>query len=283
MLMDRPRVEAYAQALARVVRPGHHVLEIGTGTGILAVLAARAGARVTAVERYAVIQTARTVAERSGVADRIEFIRGRSDLVEAERADVLVSELVGNRILNEAMLEVTLDARTRLLRPDAQLIPCGLTIMAQLGYSDRFQRLERELDAAGASYGVDLSALGGWLRANEAAGTLLWEQDDDDDQLVVLSDDTTAVAIDLARFDSAELDEPFTIEATSSGVANAVVLSFWLELQPGIEISTCGQPHGYHWNKPVVMLADPIEVVGGRRLSFRLGYEPGGELKLTPV
>jgi 2-polyprenyl-3-methyl-5-hydroxy-6-metoxy-1,4-benzoquinol methylase len=281
MLMDRPRVEAYARAIARVVRPGQHVLEIGTGTGILAVLAARAGARVTAIERYAVIQTARIVAERSGVSDRIAFIRGRSDLVEAEPADVLVSELVGNRILNEAMLEVTLDARRRLLRPDARLIPSRITITAQLGRSDRFDRLERELAAAGASYGVDLSALGGWLRANEAAGTLIWEQDDDDDELVVLSEHTTAAAIDLAQLEEAELDAPFSIVAAGDGVANAVVLSFRLELQPGIEISTCGQPHGYHWNRPVAMLADPIEVVRGARVGFRLRYEAGGELKLT--
>ena len=282
LLADRQRVDAYARAICAAVRPGQHVLEIGTGTGILAVLAARAGARVTAVERYAVIQVARRMADRCGVADRIRFIRGRSDLVQTEPADLLVCELVGNRVLNEGILEVMLDARKRLLRPDARLIPCRLTLLARLGRSDRFRTLRRELHEAGGRHGLDLSAVGAWLEDKIAAGALVWEEEDDGEDFSPLSDDTVVTDLDLAGLEHAEIDHPFTVTATRADMANAVALSFRLELQPGIELSTCGRPHGLHWNRPVLMLASPAAVEPGTPLRFRLCSRRGGELRLLP-
>lgn len=69
---DQGRVEAYAQALRRATRPGSVVADIGTGTGIMALLACRAGARrVYAIEPDDIIQVARALAQDNGLADRI--------------------------------------------------------------------------------------------------------------------------------------------------------------------------------------------------------------------
>src|SRR5688500_17948717 len=97
MLADRVRMDAYEAALARVVRPGSVVLDIGTGTGMMALIACRLGARrVYAVDPGDSVHLARAVARSAGFADRIELIQDVSTRVELpERADVVVSDLRG--------------------------------------------------------------------------------------------------------------------------------------------------------------------------------------------
>ncbi|MGB5528001.1 MAG: 50S ribosomal protein L11 methyltransferase, partial [Gemmatimonadota bacterium] len=97
MLADRVRTQAYTEALRQAVTPGCTVLEIGTGTGLFAMLARRMGAgRVFAVEVLDTIDLAPQVAQANGIAEGIEFIKGFSTRMELPvKADVLVSDLRG--------------------------------------------------------------------------------------------------------------------------------------------------------------------------------------------
>src|SRR5216684_6176512 len=97
MIADRIRVDAYAKALRKVIRPGAVVVDIGTGPGIMAVLACQLGAsRVYAIEPGEIIQVARTIAAANGCADKIEFFEEVSSRVTLpERADVILSDLRG--------------------------------------------------------------------------------------------------------------------------------------------------------------------------------------------
>jgi hypothetical protein len=99
---------------------------------VLAVAAAQAGAKhVYAIEASGIAEMAQQVFEMNSVADRITLIRGWSTEVSVpERATVLVSEIIGNDPLDEDVIGVTLDARKRLLQPDARLIPSWLDIFA---------------------------------------------------------------------------------------------------------------------------------------------------------
>jgi protein arginine N-methyltransferase 1 len=125
MMADGPRVEAYAEALRRTVRPGSVVLDIGAGTGLFAMLACRCGAgRVYAVEVSEVIQLAREIAAANGFGDRITFLETKSrDVTLPERADVIVSDLRGSLPLFEHTLPALADARKRLLAPGGVLVP----------------------------------------------------------------------------------------------------------------------------------------------------------------
>lgn len=133
MLHDERRTGDYLRAIQQTVRPGDVVLEIGTGSGVLAVAAARAGARhVFAIEASDIADVAQRVFEVNGLSDRITLLRGWSRHIELPmRADVLVSEIIGSEPLDEEILETTLDARQRLLRPGARLLPHALTLVVR--------------------------------------------------------------------------------------------------------------------------------------------------------
>src|SRR5689334_7099854 len=84
LLADGKRNRAFTEALARVVTPGSHVLDLGAGTGVWAVTAAKLGAaRVVALERDTILAPIiEELARENGVADRVEVVTAR-----ARRAD----------------------------------------------------------------------------------------------------------------------------------------------------------------------------------------------------
>jgi SAM-dependent methyltransferase len=133
LLSDRRRQRAFRQALARIVRPGCAVLDIGAGTGVWAIEAARLGAaRVVAIEREALLlPVIERLARENGVADRLEIVHGRSREVKlAGRFDVVVAELVGHQGFDEDIVRVIADARARFLRPGGRIVPRALSLWA---------------------------------------------------------------------------------------------------------------------------------------------------------
>lgn len=125
MIADDVRMGAFVAALRGAVRPGAVVVDIGTGTGIFALLACRFGARrVYAIEPDDAIQVAREIAAANGFSDRIEFIQAMStDVTLPERADVIISDIGGVLPWFRQHISSIADARRRLLAPGGALIP----------------------------------------------------------------------------------------------------------------------------------------------------------------
>jgi protein arginine N-methyltransferase 1 len=124
-LADPERVEAWRRAVERYVRPGHVVVDVETGTGHRAFLAAsRHPRKLYAVDASRNLDTVQWVARRNGVADVIEFVREPPQHFHPpERADVLLHELMGHALFEAGMVPRLLDLRARLLKPNGRILP----------------------------------------------------------------------------------------------------------------------------------------------------------------
>jgi len=152
MLQDVARTQAYKSAIEDTVAAigrGASVVDIGAGTGILSLFAARAGAAATAVEASPLAHDAMATAAKNGLdesggrdAGFVRVLRRRAedvsvgDLPGARRCDAVVSEWMGYALLFEDMLPAVIRARDELLAPGGRLLPDRATVLVA-GVSDR--------------------------------------------------------------------------------------------------------------------------------------------------
>lgn len=130
MLGDELRMKAYRAAIYEAVRPGATVLDLGTGTGILARWALEAGAaKMYAVDlNEKVLRTATDRLSAAGFGDRFHPIPGHSfELELPERVDIVISEIMGNLADNENCAAILDDARRRFLRRGGIMLPRKVT------------------------------------------------------------------------------------------------------------------------------------------------------------
>lgn len=158
IVRDEVRNAAYDAALRRAVGPDTRVLDIGAGTGLLAMMAARAGASaVTSCEmNRAVADAAADIVALNGYSDRIRVIGKHSADLDADcdmggRADLLVSEIISNDILGQSVLPVMVDAAARLLKPGGTMIPSAARIRVALSH---WSGLDERLPGEAAGFDI---------------------------------------------------------------------------------------------------------------------------------
>ncbi|GMR42563.1 hypothetical protein PMAYCL1PPCAC_12758, partial [Pristionchus mayeri] len=141
MILDYDRNDRYEAALITVINEKKakgefvHVLDIGTGTGLLSLMAARAGAdRVTALEVFApMADCAQKIIKESGYADIITVIAHRStDLSHlGEKPNVIVAEVFDTELIGEGALRTFKDALENLVQPGCRVIPARARFYVQ--------------------------------------------------------------------------------------------------------------------------------------------------------
>lgn len=102
------------------------MLDVGAGTGILSIFAARAGAKhVYAVENANIAIHARNIIEKNGLSDVITVVKGKIEeiVLPVEKVDIIISEWMGYFLLYESMLDCVLYARDKYLQPDGIMFP----------------------------------------------------------------------------------------------------------------------------------------------------------------
>jgi len=124
MLADEPRMNFYDKAIARHIKEGDRVIDLGTGTGILAAFASRQGAsQVYAVDHSSIIEHAMMLAAENGI-ENVDFEDVHSSKFYLdEKVDVILHEQIGDFLFDEAMVPNVCDLRDRLLKPGGLILP----------------------------------------------------------------------------------------------------------------------------------------------------------------
>ncbi len=124
MLADKPRMDFYHTAVTRHIQPGDRVIDLGTGTGILAAFAARRGAaKVYAIDHSEILKHAKTLAVANQIQN-VEFVSTHSQKFSVDEAvDVILHEQMGDCLFDEAMVANVCDLRDRLLKPGGLILP----------------------------------------------------------------------------------------------------------------------------------------------------------------
>jgi hypothetical protein len=268
LLGGRERIECYARAIEAVVRPGDRVVDLGTGTGVLALLALRAGAaEVVAIEDTPAIALAQEFARANGLDQRPTLVPRPSRRVDLpERARVLVTDTYASLGLQDGLLGSVIDARDRLLEPGATIIPRSLALhLAPLDAPERYAALLAPW--SGDLCGLDFSA------GRAYALNVVQQAELSTDEL--LGPPAVAVRLDLttAPDDTAAGECDLAVER--DGTVHGLAGWFSALLAPGVEVSNApGQsttPYAQAW----LPLAAPAPVTAGDRIAARIQTHDG--------
>ena len=265
MLNDTERNDAYDKAISRVAATARHVLEIGTGSGLLAMMAARAGApKVTTCEMSAPLaRIASKIIRKNGYADRVTVVEKKSTRLQVgpdlpEPADVLIAEVFDAGLLGEHFLPALEHARRNLLSENAVIIPAAAKISAVLIECAQLRRVHPIQEIAGFDLSdFDVFRPPGYLQID--LNTIHHQ---------VLSDVIEVSRIDFAKDDPIQTQLTFTIEPTAAGTCQAIVFWFDLYLDQDTIISTRNGTQTNHWKQSLQFFQSDHGVRPGRLINL---------------
>jgi len=264
MLADRVRNAAFHEALRRVIVPGETtVADIGCGTGLLAFLASRLGAReVHCYEHGPVIHLAERLAKANRIRKLVFYPEHSTAILDPEPVDVVVSETLGNFAYEENILETMRDAR-RFLKPGGTLIPQRIEQHVAPVVTDRIQTELTAWDEVG--FGLDFAPARTMSLNNLYVRTIRPED--------VLDTPDAAQCWDRATL-GARAASVRTGDARWIGRRPAIVYGFALwwqcELVPGVTLATGPGDPGTHWEQLYLPTLEPVRLGRGDELRLRL-------------
>jgi protein arginine N-methyltransferase 1 len=267
LISDEVRTLAFREAIRATVKPGDVVVDLGSGSGILAFFAAQAGAaRVYAIEKQHTADAAAMLARHNGLEDRIVVIHEHSLQAELpERANVLITETLGTLGLEEQILSLTLDARERFVVPDAVILPRGLTIaLAPVELGPAFERHVSWWSEP--RYGVDLAPM------RTFASNVIYATDVEPRSR--LDSPATLIDVDLRTNTNADARGEATFQARRDGVFHGFAGWFTATLVEGIRISN-ELPGTTRWQQAFLPLEHPVSVRPGEEITVRLETHDG--------
>ena len=291
MINDRPRTQAYKNAITPALFRDKIVMDVGCGSGILSLFAAQAGARkVYAVEASDMAEAAQAIVWDNAMGHIIQVVKCKledipeyrsarhssddsaaQDGIPPNSVDIIMSEWMGFHLVHEYMLASVIVARDRFLKKTTGLmLPNTATIF--IAPVNMAQHITERVDAWSDCYGFDFSAMGKIARA----AMLEKPEVQVIDPVQVLAQPLPVVRMDCSTITHAELISimsPFTFNFNTSDTA-LHGFACWFEVTfPGTSavLSTSPTAPATHWKQSVFFIPRGI-AVGPNALSQLSGH-----------
>ena len=269
MLTDKIRTESYRDALLMNANRFSNsvVLDVGCGTGILSMFAAKTGCRkVISVDQSDVICHAIDIVRENNLSDIITLKKGRLEDInlDEEKVDAIVSEWMGYFLLFEGMLDTVIYARDHYLAPGGTLLPnrCTLSIVGS-GDTRRYVEL---IDYWSNVYGFKMSCMKAEVVREPSIEIC------DADELITSSVEIQAFDLYKVVKDCVNFSSPFELKVKKTGSLTAIVGYFdiFFDLDNPVHFSTGPNSTPTHWKQTVFSLSEPISITEGEILSGKL-------------
>ena len=282
LIADRVRNQAFHDALARVIRRGETtVADIGAGTGLIGLMAAKLGAREVLLYEAAEVAGVAAAAIKANRARVCHLMPCHStEMEDPPRVDVVVSETLGNYALEENIVDTLADARLRHLKDGGIMIPARIRQLVVPVLSDRIHRELTAWDDIG--FGLDLSD------AREMSLNNVYVRSFATDEL--LDGGAAAKVWDTVTLGSDTRSSRKGEASWTLGQARTVFgFAYWwdAELIEGVGLSTAPDAPRTHWEQLYFPLRTPMTVDAGESilvtLRSRSSEEAGTHLAWTAV
>jgi SAM-dependent methyltransferase len=271
MALDSCRNDAYGRALKQAIGPETVVLDLGAGTGIHGLMAARLGAkRVYLVEPEDIVFVAEEIAKANCLQGVVRCLQGRiEDIDLPEEVDVIVSVLTGNFLLTEDLLESLFYARDQVLKPNGVLIPSAATMDA-VPVSAHAVHAKEIGSWSTPQHGINLSSA-----RTYAANTIFYRSEGLKDSHR-LAEPQVLHTLNFYTDQYASVRIDTTFEITQSGPCDGWLGWFSMELGDRW-LSTSPFERTLHWSPAFLPLDPPMIFEKGERVSFALHRSPFGD------
>jgi protein arginine N-methyltransferase 1 len=266
MLKDTNRTLAYQRAIEANPEDFKDkiVLDIGCGTGILSLFAAKAGAKhVYAVDNAEVALFAREIVKKNGFEDKITVYKGKIEEIDFPfgegEVDIIISEWMGYYLLYESMLDCVLWARDKYLnKKTGKMLPDRAQIYVAAIEDSEYQHEKKSF--WNDVYGFDMSCMSTSIFKDPMVDTVPAN--------AVMSDYCCVLDIDLVRMKPEEVNFSnfYSIKMNYTDKVHGLVAWFdttFSDLQRPVVLSTSPLKKYTHWKQSVFYLEQPLNVRKG--------------------
>jgi len=259
------------------------VMDLGTGTGILAFFAVQAGAKkVYAVEGSSLAEWTELIVASNGLSEKITVLKGRiEDLTLPEYVDVIISEWMGTFLIFESMLESLLYARDTLLKPDGLMFPSNASIYLCPVTMDEF--FKEKVEFWNNVYGIDMSIVGPFAKKCAFEKPMI--------DKAIKPEAVLAEPIVIASYNLRDVPNgkpyqktivKFEFKAKKDGPMHGFAawfdVSFLGTAKENIVLSTSPNHKDTHWHQDLFLFDTPVPVKEGYTIKGTIRYQRNPDL-----
>ncbi|MDC3239278.1 tetratricopeptide repeat protein, partial [Gammaproteobacteria bacterium] len=255
MMNDGVRNKAYSAALKLAVGDGDFVLDIGTGSGLLSLMAIESGAEkvITCEISQTIAEAAKKIIGSNGYKEKISVLNRKSTNLMVgidlpQQADLIISEVLSSDFVGEGVRATILDANRRLLKKGGRMIPQSGKI--KIALIDNSPEISDNTSVASVQ-GFDLSNFNSISRKKFDFKLR--------DKPVLLSNPEDAFNINL--YDSGEVvgeEKIIELRVNQDGLCVGLIQWIWIHLYEDIEYENKPGESDSHWVTPIYLFDEPV-------------------------